>query len=531
MSQDAAYAAFMAGDLSGAEKIAKALPHGAEAPDTALLLARIQIAAEHFDEAEATLAPFTQTGAHVKALRMLASLQYRRTAFDACETTLERLIGLAPAQTPVEDFRRLAKLKSRAGQDSAARAVIRQAMDVYPANIELAALHAELLADNRETCAELERVLTAVAPSQMSQIVYLLKRITIHRAPLLRAANGLPEWGMSWEDTRRWSDPEGLARLGKVAIPAIQLPRPSVSDTLDAAWIAAAQNNWEGAQALLDHVRGGYRASVAEFAFFGAAFHAQLAEVDDETMGRSLAPVHTLLAANHRGRQVLFVASDLNYFRQFTLPFLQQLDALGIAADVQVHLLDGPATDWECAAAALRGFSNLGIGLTAEDSGAAARGFAEARHYYHAVRFIRFFQALKRSGKPLWLLDADVHALRDPYPILDRIKGFDLAIRTNPLAFEPSLKIMACCVGVAPTARGLAFARRTAAYIHLMKERGTWGWGVDQMALFSTYAYMESAGDAPNTLFLGSDAVCLNTETSGAFQFPSGINKYFSRDD
>ena len=34
----------------------------------------------------------------------------------------------------------------------------------------------------------------------------------------------------------------------------------------------------------------------------------------------------------------------------------------------------------------------------------------EARSYYHAVRFIRYYQHLQRYGCPLWLMDVDAVA-------------------------------------------------------------------------------------------------------------------------
>ena len=200
---------------------------------------------------------------------------------------------------------------------------------------------------------------------------------------------------------------------------------------------------------------------------------------------------------------------------------------MAIPYAVQVHLLNGPPAAWDEALAAITGFSAISVGLSAEDSGMETRSSTHARLYYHAVRFIRFYQEVKRSGRPMWILDADVRVLRDPRPVMDSLSGVDLALGSNPCAFEPILKLMACCVGLAPTPRGLAFGRRVAAYILHMKEVGTWGWGVDQTALFSAYAYMDKASGAPATGFLDSSAISLNIDPSGAFQFPSGINKYY----
>lgn len=535
MTLDAAFAAFNAGDLAAAERLARAAPAN---DDASFLLARTLATAERFAEAEALLAPLAER--NIKPLQFLASLQYRRLAFDACEATLDRLIARAPERASAEEYRRLAKLKNRAGRESEAREVLGKALGVYPGDLGLVVARTDLRADRAEAAVELEQVLAALDAAQPHIKAYLLKRITLCRAPLARAQAGRPEYGLSWEDTLDWPDAAGLERLRRALVADVTGPRPAVSAAIDAAWVALALRKWAGAQGFLDHVRGGPPVpgtEIAAFSHFGAAFHEGLSRMDDGAMERDLAPVHTLiLPAAPRG-EALFVACDPKYFSAFTLPFLRGAEALAVPVDVHVHLMDGTPAEWTEAVGALLALKGIGITLTAETSGAAS--FTAARTYYHAARFIRFYQELARAPgnnrehdrgdgpRRLWMIDADARLLRDPRPLFARLDHADLALRTNPLTFEPALKMMACCVGVAATERGLAFARRTAAYIHRMRAANAWGWGVDQVALFSAYAYMEDTGAAPATQFLGADAVCLNSETTGVFQFPSGINKYF----
>jgi hypothetical protein len=166
------------------------------------------------------------------------------------------------------------------------------------------------------------------------------------------------------------------------------------------------------------------------------------------------------------------------------------------------------------------------VALSVEDSGAAAQDDASAKVYFHAVRFIRFYGELKRTGRPMWLLDVDVDLLQDPMPLLRQLNEFDLAVQTNPCSFEPTSKFKAACVGISPTARGLAYARRIAAYIFYWRRRGEWWWGIDQVALFSSYAHDASRGEAPRTLFLDAMAVRGSGQTGGVFYFPAGLVKF-----
>jgi hypothetical protein len=250
---------------------------------------------------------------------------------------------------------------------------------------------------------------------------------------------------------------------------------------------------------------------------------------DDDIYG-NLVPVRRIASPDLQARETVFLAGDPQYFERFMLPFLRQLDIAQVPLDLHVHLLDGTDADWAEAHQATNGFSIVRVTLTAEASGAAAQGMAYARCYYHAVRYIRAFEELQRSRRRMWILDCDVELLRDPRPFFASLRPYDIALRTSPAAFAPMLKITASCVGLSPTQRGLEFARRVAAYISHFKKGGTWGWGVDQTALFSSYAHIAEQGREPLTLYLDDLAMNDRTGRTGAIRFLPGITKYLEPD-
>ena len=66
------------------------------------------------------------------------------------------------------------------------------------------------------------------------------------------------------------------------------------------------------------------------------------------------------------------------------------------------------------------------------------------------------------------------------------------------------------------------------------KARGAWAWGIDQVALYSTLAYVNMTGAKTGEMswiYYQGPADASNGEAPGAiFYFPTGIKKYFAAD-
>ena len=529
MSLTDAQQAFTAGDLLSAETMTRTLLAKEPASVPALhFLGSVLIHQARFDEAAAALTQAAQHAPSPEVLSLLAQAQYRTQAFADSEATLDRLVTEFPAAVAIPQFQQLAKLKSAAGKPEEVRAVFARAKALHPDNFELMVHYANTFGDVPErACAELERCIEQVGNAR-DKISHLIKFIMLYRARQVRAAFGtMASFARSWPETYLWPDPEGIERLRQSLMEEIKGGVSArVGAYLDLACVAMWAGNWQGAEQLLAHVRNNTTGTFADCFVLNAEFHAALEARTDAEHFADLAPVQHLVQPQFQTGETIFLGADPHYFRRFILPFLGAMDKAGVAADIQVHLLDGTESVWSDAARDLAKLGALRVGLSAEASDAAAQGPAYARVYYHAVRHIRLYQELARARRPLWMLDADVNFVRDPRPLLSSIAGHDIALRTNPYCFEPGEKIQGGCVGAAPTPGGLAFARRVAVYIAHGKRTGKWTWGIDQLALFLAYTRMCELQHEPNTLFLGPDAVCSLGETSGAFQFPAGIQKY-----
>lgn len=398
-------------------------------------------------------------------------------------------------------------------------------VQAHPGAIEFFAAYTDLL-EPKERIATLEKYLRRMS-ADPGRTAYLLLRLTTCQASERRRARGLlSDFGVSWPDTYQWPDYESLPRLRETLMAEINGGSRRATARLDLAYIAVAEGAWDTADDHLGNLRSGPKRTPADFTAFGRQFHATLDAMGEDEISGPLAPVQRIATPAFQSGETLYVASDPKYFMRFTLPFIAQFEAAAVAIDFHAHLLDGDPTQWADAAAAIAGLTKVRVTLTAEQSNAADKGIAHARRYYHAVRYIRLSEELRRSRRPMWILDADAQLHGDPRPLLSSINRYDVAFKTYPCAFDPVLKIDACCVGVSPTPLGLAFARRVAAYIAYWKNKGTWEWGVDQLGLFSSFAHMNEQGRGPATLFLDDVAVSRRSEATGVFHFLPGIGKF-----
>ncbi|MBX7197905.1 MAG: tetratricopeptide repeat protein [Rhodospirillaceae bacterium] len=523
----AVLSALQAGDNAGAEAaLTPLLAVRPEDPQILRLLAIALVRQNRPHEAEPLLRRFVAVEPSVDSLTFLADIQYRIQAFADCEATLARIVGMNAA-TPVQ-LRQLAKVKSVTGKAEDARVMLRAALERAPGDIDLIAAYGDsFAADPAQACAALEEMLPRVA-GRHDHTSFLLKRITLHRARANRRAAGLsPDVAASWQETCDWPDPDGLARLQQALMAELTAGATVRGGAyLDLACVALAHQNWAFAEHLLGTVRRAMREPTADCAAFGAAFHEPLERQADAQILEGFAPVRHVFRLIPHAPATMFVACDYGYFKRFALPFVKALEDAGIRADVQIHLLDGDTGQWAAAGAALAFAKGVHLGLSAEASGALAQGPARARLYFHAARFIRLYQDISRTGRATWLLDADVNLVRNPTPLFKAFKGFDVAVCGNPSAFEPTAKITANCVGIAPTELGLEYARRVAAYVAHWKAQDRWSWGVDQMALYSCYGRMCELGRPPSTQFLGGDVFHGLGEADGVFDFLGGVRKY-----
>jgi tetratricopeptide (TPR) repeat protein len=492
------------------------------------------LAAQEFTAAETALKHSLSLRLSVMTLYTLAGVQWSLNNYPATEQTLEQLLAQGDLSAKMEEhaYLRLAKLKSSRGDEAGATALLLQARARTPRNVNYAVAHADIIAatDVVRARAELEQLLqTPGLPD--ADISNVLAAQTHHGATINRQVRGLSiTIAESWKDCVGWDDRIGAKRLLEATKKELGPSGGRAGAVMNLALIYALIGEWDAADAVLTQIRTRNQGTYANIAKFGRDHFAALEGMTDDAVLEGLAPNVEIVAPAPGTGPCLYLASDPVYFRKFTKPFLRALDEHGATCDVHVHLLDGDPAMWQREAEDIAKLTRRRVSLSAEASDAADRYNNHARVYYHAIRFVRFYEALKRWGRPMWLLDVDVGLRGDPTALLAKLNTFDVAMRGRACAFTSWSKLSACCVGVAPTARGLEYARLVAAYIMDAKRTETWMWSLDQMALFAAYVHLQRMGRMPHTWFLQDDLLTINSDGDAPLRFVSGVYKYIAQE-
>eukprot|EP01050_Picozoa_sp_SAG11_P004819 SAG11_NODE_318_length_10823_cov_79.807068_2_plen_723_part_00 len=160
---------------------------------------------------------------------------------------------------------------------------------------------------------------------------------------------------------------------------------------------------------------------------------------------------------------VAYLFCDGVYFKNFGSKLLAS-----IGDGCHVHIMDG-SVDF-----ATQIIDNLGFdtGLTIEQPNANAE-------YYHSIRFIRWYEFMKKSGDFSCLLDVDALANR-PYTELPRV---EVGMRLRPARLEPwNVCNASVCVGRANT-----YWKGVSDYIYYLYKKDKLIWQIDQAALWAVW--------------------------------------------
>lgn len=239
---------------------------------------------------------------------------------------------------------------------------------------------------------------------------------------------------------------------------------------------------------------------------FDKTFHAGLPAAAERGFDH-MPPVLTLMERSQDCGRVVWIACDRRYFERYADKLLGSFIVRHGGAKLALHIMDmGDAG--AAIVNRLKPYAPYLHQVTTEES---ARTGDAARAYYHAVRYIRFYEFLKAGADTVWLWDIDTIVGGDITPLFKAMAGNDVGFWILPGRRQPRSMIAAGYVGARVSPRVLDYFGRIAAYIAHFAERDKLAWGIDQVALYACLVWTNKLRivPVPDQVFGRPDAMLL----------------------
>jgi hypothetical protein len=236
-------------------------------------------------------------------------------------------------------------------------------------------------------------------------------------------------------------------------------------------------------------------------------FHAGLGAALDRALPK-LSGVSIVREIDASAARIVLTSADYLYFQKFGWEFVDSFSSHGNSgAWLSLHIMDMTPAETEIIMCRLEGIAGLRWGLSTEWTGLRV-GDRKAKGYYHAVRFVRFWQVLLRNpAAAVFMIDTDTIFNGDVSGLFDLLNESDLALLLSPGRLEARNKVMATCTGAANTGAARAYLRNVAGYLAAYWERGQLPWGIDQVAMYAVLALTQAPlriASIPGRVFDGS---------------------------
>ena len=311
----------------------------------------------------------------------------------------------------------------------------------------------------------------------------------------------------------------------KLTEAAMKAPSVSVQLVLRRLMALFAAQDIAQIEKLLPHISALIGRNIWNTFVAQPAFYAALAQESDDTIAAGLPPV-AYVQDDDGDDAIVYLGCDQKYCTDFALPLIRSLAAFPPAAPVHLHVMDATEDQLRATADALRP-SGVRLSLSREDLPAADRADrTSARAYFHAVRFVRLHQFIRRRPREVWMLDVDALFNRAPHDLFAMRGAADVAFRARPGRFEPWNQFNASVVGIAPTPQGLAYLRLVAAYIAHFHRKAALAWGIDQLAMYGVFRFLQLQKQAPSLALLDDKAVDYDHRDDGIVWCNSGAGKF-----
>ena len=213
-----------------------------------------------------------------------------------------------------------------------------------------------------------------------------------------------------------------------------------------------------------------------------------------ESLGR-FAPLEWVERQEPTGDYLICLPCDGVYWQRFGADVVRSIRKTCTGAHLHVHLVD--PTDGDIAHAKALGDPALPIDIsTAAGPGRDCADRQFAKTYYACIRFVRLYQLLEETRRPIMQIDVDSVVHGDFHELFRGLQGRDAGILNVVGRRGPFRDFHAAYIAVNPTPRTRAYLSLVARYVTQFIHGGALIWMVDQSALYSAYDYLDARGEA-----------------------------------
>lgn len=497
-----------------------------EHPLAALNLGILLTNKKKYAEAISYLERAVKLTPNLNSVTALANALLRAGKTDDAVRYFKDIIRSVPGHVPT--LLQLGEIGDQNGDRKGAREYYRQATEADNTDLNAAIKYAiaSWADDPAETVAVLDRHLARPelesegrAKILLGLIIYKEFHERIKRGLMPYHATDLKELFFNYTKSE-------FAELRKLCLEEANKNPSSASAQIKKFMALFCSGDRVGAQQTLASFRDVMAGQVWDAVNFDPAFYQMLEQFTDADLVKGLPSVQDIITAEFSDRPVAYLSCNYMYFENFAAPMLRSLADIAPGEQAHVHIMDATEEQLAAATSFCKSLSSIAIALSVEQPGVDKKGIMVARSYYHAIRFIRYYQHLVHYKRTLWLMDVDALFNRDPNAMYEVLGEKDAAMRIRAGRLEPWNQFNACIVAGTPSAPSLAYFRLIAAYIaHFYQKQGL-RWGIDQLAMYGVFEYMRDEGRAPDLAFLDDKAIDYDYLENGIIWCNSGRNKF-----
>ena len=519
--------AVRAGDQSTAEIwFRRCVEQAPEFPLAALNLGILLTNKKNYLEAIQYLDQAVKQSPNLNSVSALANALLRAGKTDDAVRYYKDILNSVPGHIPT--LLQLGEVRDQTGDRHGARELYRQAMMSDETDVSVATKYAiaSWADDPAETVAVLDRHLARRDLDAQGRIKILLGLIIykefyerIKRGLMPYHATGLEELFFTYTESE-------FSKFRNLTLEQAEKNPTDLTAQMRKFLALFCSGDRPGAQACLFSFQQTIAGQVWDAVTFDPAFYQALEQFTDANLVKGLPAVQDVVSAEFSEEPVAYLSCNYLYFENFAAPMLRSLASIAPGTQAHVHIMDSTSEQLNATSAFCKALAGVTIAVTAEQPGVDKKGIVAARSYYHAVRFIRYYQHLVQYKKTLWLMDVDALFNRDPKVMYSVLRDKDAAMRIRAGRLEPWNQFNACIVAGTSRPASLEYFRLIAAYIAHFYQRGGLRWGIDQLAMYGVFEYMRDEGRAPELAFLDDKAIDYDYLEDGIVWCNSGRNKF-----